>query len=122
MPWPRRGRSIMGARDGKRPRRRPPTGPRATLLGDHLAALGRAVLLAHLHPALALAAVLAGAAVRRALARALALALVDARTLDLVAALGARNRRHRRREHPRHRRRYQGTFHRHIALLEGWDP
>src|SRR6185503_11174051 len=86
MPCPRAGTSIMTREEkAARPRAGPASRPvrRSTLLLGGLAALVLALLLGHLHPALALAAILAGAGVGGAVAAALALARVDALAVDL---------------------------------------
>src|SRR5690348_11053515 len=85
MPWPRYGNpSIVRTRGG---RRRPPRfGSVLLLVALDLAALLGAVVLAELHPALALAAVLPGASVAGAGAFALPLARVHAGAVHHVAA------------------------------------
>src|SRR5690242_10322744 len=86
MPWPRYGsRSIVDGRQGGLV---PALLRRSLLLLalDDLAALLGAVFLARLDPALALAAVLPGAAVACSRTGALALARVDAGAVDRVPA------------------------------------
>jgi hypothetical protein len=77
-------RAAPPSRDGDTPR------ARRSHAGDDRPALGLALLLGHVDEALALAAVLAGARVRRGLAAALALAGVDAAAMDLGGLLGGR--------------------------------
>src|SRR6266542_2422585 len=86
-------------------------------VGDDGAVLGLAVLLAHLGPALALAAVLSLAAVLGAGTPALALAGIDAGTLDLALGLGVSNSGNCGGEESGDCRRYDGTLDGHGLLL-----
>src|SRR5207237_3797159 len=82
-----------------------------------------ALLLAGLDPALALATVLAGAAVRRARARAFALARVDAATLDLgflglVVGMTDARRHGQQESRYGHRDRFSTDGHLHCSFVE----